>query len=65
MARPVALAIVAGLGIVVALLWGLTGLAIYAVLALLLLGGIYVLGYFGDWVRQTSRGRFDDDRRRR
>jgi hypothetical protein len=65
MARSVALAIVAGLGILVAVLWGLSALAIYVVLALLLLGGIYVLGYFGDWIRQTSRGRFDDDRRRR
>lgn len=65
MARSVALAIVAGLGILVALLWGLTGLAIYVVLALILLGGIYALGFFGDWIQRTSRGRFDDDRSRR
>ena len=65
MARSIALAVVAGLGIVVAALWGLTGLAIFVVLALILLGGIYVLGYFGDWIQRTSRGRFDDDARRR
>ena len=65
MARSVALAVVVGLAILVAVLWGLTGLAIYVVLALILLGGIYVLGYFGDWIQRTSRGRFDDDARRR
>ena len=65
MARSIALAIVAGLGILVTVLWGLTGLAIFVVLALILLGGIYVLGYFGDWIQRTSRGRFDDDARRR
>ena len=65
MARSVALAVVVGLGILVAVLWGLTGLLIYVVLALILLGGIYVLGFFGDWIQRTSRGRFDDDRRRR
>ena len=64
MARWVALAIVAGLGILISVLWGPTGLLIYVVLALILLGGIYVLGYFGDWIQRTSRGRFDDDRRR-
>ena len=62
MARSVAIAIVAGLGILVTVLWGLTGLAIYVVLALILLGGTYVLGFFGDWIQRTSRARFDDDR---
>jgi hypothetical protein len=65
MARSVALAVVVGLGILVAVLWGLTGLAIYVLLALILLGGIYVLGFFGDWIQRTSRGRFDDERRGR
>ena len=65
MARSIALAVVAGLGIVVAVLWGVTGLAVFVVLALILLGGIYVLGSFGDWIQRTSRGRFDDDARRR
>ena len=65
MARSIALAVVVGLGILVTVLWGLTGLAVYVVLALILLGGIYVLGFFGDWIQRTSRGRFDDDARRR
>jgi uncharacterized membrane protein len=65
MARSVALAVVVGLGILIAVLWDLTGLLIYVVLALILLGGIYALGFFGDWIQRASRGRFDDDRRRR
>ena len=65
MARSVALAVVVGLGILIAVLWGLTGLLIYVVLSLILLGGIYALGFFGDWIQRTSRGRFDDDGRRR
>ena len=65
MARSVALAVVVGLGIVVAVLWGPTGFLVYLVLSLLLLGGIHVLGFFGDWIQRTSRGRFEDGGRRR
>ena len=65
MARAVALALIVGLGVLVALLWGLTGLVIYLVFALILLGGVYSLGFFGDWIQRTSRGRFDNEARRR
>ncbi|MBA3245221.1 MAG: hypothetical protein H0T61_08615 [Actinobacteria bacterium] len=65
MAPAVALALIVGLGVLVALLWGLTGFVIYLVFALILLGGIYALGFFGDWIQRASRGRFDDDARRR
>ena len=65
MVRAIALAIIVGLGVLVAILWGLTGFVVYLVFALILLGGIYVLGFFGDWIQRTSRGRFDNDARRR
>jgi hypothetical protein len=65
MLRRVALALVVGLGVLVAVLWGLNGLAVYLVFALILGGGVYSLGFFGDWIQRTSRGRFDDDARRR
>jgi hypothetical protein len=65
MLRRVALAFVVGLGVLVAIFWGLNGLAVYLVFALILGGGVYALVFFGDWIQRTSRGRFDDDVRRR
>ena len=65
MARAIALVLIVGLGILVAILWGVNGFLVYLVLALALLGGVYALGSFGGWVQRSSRGRFDDEARRR
>ena len=65
MARALALAVIAGLGLLVTLLWGWSGLAVYLFFGVVLGGGVFALGSFGDWIQRTSRGRFDDDERRR
>jgi hypothetical protein len=65
MARALALAAIVGLGVLVAVLWGGSGLAIYLFFVVVLGGAVFALGSFGDWIQRTSRGRFDDDARRR
>ena len=65
MARAIVVALFVGLGVVVSIAWGLSGLAVYLVLALIPLGGVFVLTRFGDWIQRISRGRFDDEARRR
>ena len=65
MARSLALALIVGLGVLVAIIWGLNGFLVYLVIAILFLGGTYALGSFGTWIQRSSRGRFDDDARRR
>ena len=65
MLRTLALAVLVALGVLVAILWGLNAIVIYLVFAFLLLGVIYTLGFFGDWIQRASRGRFNDDARRR
>jgi hypothetical protein len=65
MARAFALAVIVGLGLLVAVLWGWAGLTVYLFFVVVLGGGAFALGAFGDWVQRTSRGRFDDDARKR
>ena len=65
MLRTFPLALLVALGVLVAILWGLNGAVIYLVFAFLLLGVVYTLGFFGDWIQRLSRGRFDDEARRR
>jgi polyferredoxin len=65
MLRTLALALLVALGVLVAILWGLNAIVIYLVFAFLLLGVVYTLGFFGEWIQRTSRGRFNDDARRR
>ena len=65
MSRTIALALIVGLGVLVASLWGLTGFVVYVVFAVILWGAVHAIGFFGDWIERTSRGRFDDDAPRR
>jgi len=65
MLRTLALSLLVALGVLVAILGGLNAIVIYLVFAFLLLGVVYTLGFFGDWIQRTSRGRFNDDARRR
>ena len=65
MLRTFPLALLVALGVLVAILWGLNGFVIYLVFAFLLLGVVYTLAFFGDWIQRTSRGRFNDEARRR
>ncbi len=65
MARRIALAIVAGLGLVVLLVWGLDGLLVYLVFAAVASAVAYATGAGGQWLERSSRARFDDDRRGR
>ena len=51
----------AGLAILAA--WGVRAFAVYAFFVLVAGAGAYGARAGGDWVRDTSRGRFDDDRR--
>ena len=65
MLRTFPFALLVALGVLVAILWGLNGVVIYLVFAFLVLGVVYTLGFFGDWIQRTSRGRFNDEARRR
>ena len=65
MSRSLALALLVTLGVLVVIFWGLNGVVIYLVFAVFLLGVVYALGFFGDWIQRVSRGRFDDEARRR
>ena len=65
MLRTFPFALLVALGVLVAILWGLNGVVIYLVFAFLVLGVVYTLGFFGDWIQRTSRGRFNDEVRRR
>ena len=54
------------LGVVVAATLGARAAFVYAFFAAIAVGFAYVAAVGGDWVRDTSRGRFDDaDGRRR
>ena len=65
MSRSLALALLVTLGVLVVIFWGLNGVVIYLVFTVFLLGVVYALGFFGDWIQRVSRGRFDDEARRR
>ena len=56
-----AAAAAAGLAILVA--WGMRAFAVYTFFVLVAGAGAYGARAGGGWVRDTSRGRFDDDRR--
>ena len=58
----IAALVTAGLAILVA--WGLHAALVYLVLAVLAGGLAYAGGVGGDWLRESSRGRFERDRRR-
>lgn len=64
MARRIALGVVLALGLVVLLAWGLDGLLVYLVFAAVAAAVTYAAGSGGEWLERSSRGRFDDDRRR-
>ena len=56
---------VVALGVVVAATLGARAAVVYAFLAAIPVGLAYAASVGGDWVRDTSRGRFDDDDARR
>ena len=51
------------LGLTILAAWGVRAFAVYAFFVLVAGAVVYGARAGGDWVRDTSRGRFDDDRR--
>ena len=63
--RRILLLVLVVLGLVVAATLGPRAAFVYAFSAAIAVGLAYAAAVGGDWVRDTSRGRFDDDDTRR